>query len=165
MGGDFNRIGTIRSLDFRIHRNRLFTFLNMGNTNGSAAVGVVYNRLSGSDNDIIVSRGSLSGDLRLVGDRLNMMFRGSILSVTLAICSGLRDHTTLCNVVKSRFGTHLTRLTGLLSFRGLLGQAMKGLSNNRQEEVSITETLLPGPGVLMLSRPAANLSPRAHGAL
>lgn len=162
MGGTFKSVGTIGGLSFSIHGKRLFTFLNIGKTNGSAAVSVVSNRLGGSNNDILVYNGSVSYNVNRVTTQLKIIFRGSILSHTLSIHSGLGYHTTLCNVDNGRFGTELSRLSRVLSFGSLLSHPINGLSNNREQEVSVTHTLFRGPRVLVLSRPAAKLSPRAQ---
>lgn len=165
LGGCFGSIGTISSVDFSIRRNRLFNFLNIGNTKGSAMVGVLYALCGGSNKDIHILKGRIKGSSRGVQRSVKVIRRRGSLSRLLAIGRGLRVHKKLCNRAGRGLEGGFSGIIGLLKLGSFLGEPCKGLSKNRGHETRVTTTLVRRPGVLFLSRPAAKLSPTAEGGI
>lgn len=150
------------SVSFAIRRNSFFTFLKVGNTNGSAAVGVLYAILRGASNGIGVNKCSLSGRGGGVGRLVKVIFRNSMLSGRLAIGRGLRSETSCCKLGGGRVTGEVRDLARAFGLSRVLGEGCNALDNNRHEQISVTETLVGQPGLLFLSRPAAKLSPGAE---
>ncbi len=136
----------------------MLKFLNPGNTNGSAAVGVLANCLSTASNRMAINkRGVLRRPTR-TGTYVNCLSRRPPICPSVAIQRCLGFVCSLGEYMLPHRG-RLTRVYGIVGVRRICGHLVGGLSGNCGRHMNVTRTLVNGPPMLVLSRPAMNLSP------
>lgn len=152
---------TLSNMGFSIRRKRFMTIMKASNSKGSALLRVVKKLSAPASKDIIMTKGRLTG----VGSRrlavfheegVNFVFRGCGLIPVLGICRGVILPMRLSKSAMSR--GFVSRIIAVLKLRSGLGDVPGGLSNNRRREITVTETLITGPTVILTSRPANGLS-------
>lgn len=158
LAGFCNDVGTISSVDFAIRANRILKFLKPGNTNGSAAVGVVANCLSSADNAIAVSKYRVLSSPVRTGSGVNCLPRVPPLCVSVAIGGCLRFVFSLGGIGLPG-GRRVSRIVHLAGVARRTSEVVGRLSGNCHRHMNLTRTLLNGPPMVVLSRPAMNLSP------
>lgn len=103
--------------------------------------------------------GSTRGNVYLAprGHHINCIFRSTQLFPRCGIHNGL--HCNVTGDVISRFSGLIT----LLNVRPLLSHLPNDLSKNRGRHITVNQTLLATPRLLLLSRPLTSLSvPHGH---
>ncbi len=158
LAGGCGSLATISDLDLGIGGNRLFKLLNIGNTNGAAAVGVLYKLSRVSDNSTFLVKGDVLASRGTIGGVVTMSPRRATMTPGLAIFRGLRLVYNMRNVRGDRDGRGVRELVRLLGLGRMGGGHTNGLSNNFTEQLDVTLTLMDRPRVLFLSRPATVLS-------
>lgn len=83
--GHFNAFATMSRVSFRMGHNRVFNFLNTGNTKGAATVHVLYKLDGPASNDNEMTKFSLFARSRRVGGGVNCVDRGFSLCRSLGI--------------------------------------------------------------------------------
>lgn len=184
--GTFKRHRVMQSNSFRVRSHRGTTLINIGNTKGSAVLGVVVKRRPLSNKSIVLtgkgalncltrhrSLGSKGAVCRRIGDTGTSVFtvRTRVHSVRRRLGRlrnrRLRDHLRACGHLRSRFSTEgnctyrdrVANMLGKLKFaRSSFGGRASALSKNRGAHISLKGLLLADPSVLLLSRPAGRLS-------
>lgn len=157
VGGAFNSCGTSSGMGFNVRGNGLVKLLNPSNDNGAAVLHVVTKLRGPSDNRVMVSKGII-GSVPTDGENVNFMFRGCTLFECVAIFSGVTFNLGVRGGDGGFVGREMGRLMGLVNLRKLRGHCPDRLSNNRGRHITFTETLTPGPGLLLLSRPFTTVS-------
>lgn len=158
-------IATTDKVSIRVGRNRFICMMKPDNTNGSAFVGVVCQRRGPSDKAVAVSKMGLTAlggtGMPLVQHGVNIIFRSFGLLRALAICRGI---TFTLRIVRRRPGGVGGRIVRALSLMNL-GRGTEvlpaRLSNKRRRHISVTESVMGSPGIIVTSRPAKGLSPSA----
>ncbi len=158
LSGECNARLTIDSISFDVGGNRVINFLKPGNTNGSAVVGVLANCLSLARNGISVSNFSVVRCPRRTGGHVNCLPRVPPLCVSVGISRCLKFVFSLGGIGFPGT-TRVGRIVGLIGVSGMTNHLVGGLSGNCHREMNFTNTLVNGPSMLVLSRPAINLSP------
>ncbi len=158
LAGRCNSGGTMGGVDFGTGSNRVLNFLKPGNTNGSAAVGVVANCLSSASNRTVVGNVSVLRSPVGTGGRVNCLPRLPPLCLSVAMERCLCFVCSLGNYALPQ-GARLGRVYRLIGVSGIFSEVVGGLSGNCHRHMNLTRTLINGPGILILSRPAMNLSP------
>lgn len=135
------------------------------NTNGAAILGVLNKVSATADKGLCMSKGSVAtcGSGRLAKcheSSVKFIFRFCGLIPGLATLRGIR--LTL-RVDGSPLSTRTILRRINLKRQG--GGFPTRLSNNRRRQISVTETLTGGPGLLLYSRPANTLSCGAKGSV
>lgn len=105
------------------------------------------------------SSGSVAGGhtSHLIDVNVNFIPRGGGIFPSLAVRRGLRVKT--CRSPGS-FRRQFSRITNLFpTLQSQHGRHTNSLSNNRHRVITVTQTLVVRPGILLLSRPSTNLSP------
>lgn len=153
---------TIESLGLRIPGKSLFNFIKPGKTKGAAAVQVMYKLVPPARKAVAVRNISTLLRPGRVGGRVNC------IPSFFNICSGLGIDrcvsfcNSVCHVASERVATmsgSLLRLIGLSSGGRI---CISALSHKVGRQLYITQTLVRGPSLLILSRPGSNLSPHTH---
>lgn len=174
----FRRIGfeckaereMLRSVSFAVGGNRGVTFIKRDNSKGAALSGLLLRLCRTRSNGVLVGSGgvrsvrvrALESGVTCVPRRAflfdNSVFRGLALKLS---------STAVSSVVRTSGGTRTRRFVGGLPLecRAELRRGKTGLSNNRERELTVTETVLGGPSVLVLSRTADGLSTVARETL
>lgn len=145
-----------------VGRGRFMAVLNPSNYNGAAALHVVNNFIRPSDNSIVFNNGEV-GKAPPGGEGMGAMFRGCSLFPRLGIFSGITFKLGLGGVPGSRVGGHMASVLTAISLGNCRGHSITGLSNNRRRHITVTETLIYSPRVVLLSRPLNTLSLGLHG--
>lgn len=164
LAGQFGNLATIRSISFSIRGNSVANVVNPGNTNGSAAFGVVYNCCPPARNGVFCGNRSVAGGgtCRCAGVGVTHAFRVVGPLGGLDILSGIAT-TTCFNRTntgdRGRTGRHTVRI---LRFANLCrGHRIVSGSVNAPSRghLRVTHTLTAGPRILFLSRGVTNLGP------
>lgn len=156
-------MGTLSGISFSIRGKRFVTVINPSNSNGSALLRVLNNISIPASKGMVVSGASVSrlGRATLTvfhHHRVNLICRFCGLVPVLAIRRGLALPLLLSNGGPSTGA--INGLIGRLNLRRELRRLPGRLSNNRRREISVNETLVGGPTLLLTSRPANGLSDR-----
>lgn len=162
MGGlihQFNSFATISGASFRIRRKRVFKLLKPGNTNGSAAFGVLYKLLPTDDNRLSITKMGLQATQTTTQTGIKCITRGFSLCNVLAIQRGLRFFNNTCKLPQRGVEREVGRILSRFNLDNTRSEVTNSLPNKCGRHLSVTTTLLRRPGVLFLSRPADNVSP------
>lgn len=163
VAGDFNSLRMLGNVSLRVSGNRIMDVIKPDNTNGAALLRVV-NALSGpSDNDVRMSNISIhdldAGGLdSFHGRRLNFIFRFRRLLPRFATLRGVVVPTFVTKGNEGRTGRHTRRLLRFVNLDSETDRGPTRLSNNRGRHMTITETLIGGPTIVLTSRPSKDLS-------
>lgn len=153
--------GTLSNIGFSMRRKRFMTMMKASNSKGSAVLRVVKNLSAPADKGIVMHKRRLTGggSRRLAvfeEEGVNFVFRGCGLIPVLGICRGVILPMRLSKSAMSR--KFVSRMIRVLTLRSGLGGVPGGLSKKRRREITVTETLITGPTVILTSRPANGLS-------
>lgn len=157
------RAVTLGRMGVRIGRKRFMTVVKPSNYKGSALLGVL-NLLSGpARNDCGLLNGRMTGlgrgrHAHLHGNMVNFMFRDFGLVSRLGIFRGIRLPLACLKVGTDRHGRHILRVLGQVGLDRHTGRFPRRLSNNRRRHITVTHTIIAGPGLVLTSRPANGLS-------
>lgn len=156
----------IGGVDFALQTNRALNLINRSNSKGDAAK-LTLLQLVGSRNDVVFSNRPLRGlghhRLLPVHRHVRIMFRspGSSLGPQLGILRVVRRNLQIRRPALSTT-RHRRRIVTIVRRIKLSPRAHRHcptrFSNNRQRHVTVTETLVLGPSLVVLSRPASSLS-------
>lgn len=141
---------------------KMCNLLKTGNTNGAALVHVLYTILRSASKRMLLSKGRMASVKTSCQGILNCLPRSFKCCPGCATIRFLVCVTTLGKVPGGITGGHIARLLRIISLDRITGGGMGAFSNNVGREMKVTRTLLGGPGVLVLSRPATKLSPGRH---
>lgn len=152
---------TLGNMGFAIRRKRFITMIKASNDNGSALLRVVKKLSAPASNDIVMQKRRLTGggSSRLAvfhHHGVKFVFRGCGLIPVLGMCRGVILPIRLSNSAMSR--GFVSRIICVLTLRSGLRGVPGGLSNNRRRHMTVTQTLVAGPTVVLTSRPAKGLS-------
>lgn len=139
----FNRHHILSSISLRLGPKGVLALLKPGNTNGSALMQMILKLMAPSRK--IVGHGK--------GLHVNCMPRGLCLSAALPLAMGHFLH-----LHPNARGRSVLPTLGHIRTKRLVGTPVRGLSNNRARHMLLTQTLLGHPRLLILSRPARNIS-------
>lgn len=159
-----NRAGTVSSMSLRVGPGRAITFIKPSNNNGAALTGLVAEFFSTRDNRILINKIGIGGVRgRRLGGAISCIFRGDGL-VGTDVHSGILlkgPGTDVRRIVSTLRGTrYLSVVSGFSgNVRAIVKDGNMCLSNNRAREVTVTETVLGGSPVIVLSRTATFTSP------
>lgn len=159
------RVGTISRVNFNVSGNRFIMVMNPDKTKGAAVLGVLNKVSATASNAVCISGMSVAGfgRGRLAGchhSSINFMFRFCGLINGLATVRGMR-----LTLRVSGGPLDTGSILGSIKLNGELSGFPTRLSNNRRREISVTQTLTGGPGLLLYSRPANTLSCVANGSV
>ncbi len=166
LGGTCNRnragLSIVHGLGFSVRRKNFRSVVNPSNSNGDAFLRLITNLLTPSSNRVTITKRSLtnlgSGTLALFEHhRINLVFRSFGLVPALATRRGV-TLPLLLSGDRTGCGTRMGRLVDLLKLRTEEKRLPRGLSNNRERHITVTETLTKGPSVILTSRPSNGLS-------
>lgn len=152
----------------RMGRNRFITVVKPSNYKGSALLGVL-NLLSGpAKKRCCLGKGRMSGCARsrhagLHGKIVNFMFRDFGLVSRLGMCRGVRLPLLCVNVPTSRHGRQIRGTVRHVTVAREDGRFPRRLSKNRRRHITVTHTMMTGPGLVLTSRPANGLSSGGNG--
>lgn len=153
----------LRSVALTVPGKGAVTLINTSKTNGSALTSLVTQFCSPARKGVLLSK------LSLQRFSVDSMHREVTVIDRRAFVFGAAMHggvTCKLDRIESRRICRTTHLTGTLRFvrslprglRAILNSHKIELSNKRHRQVTVTETLLEGPRVLVLSRTADTLS-------
>lgn len=160
---------TLGSIYLRVPAN-VFKLLNPGKTNGSALVHVLITLVRPASNRIGVYKCSLVQRHGRVQKMLKCLPRSFHFFTGCGACRFLSCTTHLSNVgYGSLQGGTISRVLRGIKLFSMHSQCTGGLSKNVGHHLKVTRTLVRRPGIVVMSRPAAKLSPRRqvhfHGLL
>ncbi len=156
VSGDFNGMGTLSNVSFRIRQNRLFNLVNPSNTNGAALFQLLAALLGPSRKQTRISNFSVIGSCRTVHRHIKCVPKHFSLCRSLAMRRGLGFFTTLFNMGIRSSCSLITPVCHRV--RPFGGHETNGLSKNVGRGLTLSYTLVRHPDILFLSRPAANIS-------
>lgn len=171
------RTAVLGNVGLAVGSNSFVAVIKAGNTNGSALFGIVNNGLGTSTKRVFRTNTRVAGAARRRHAAfLTHIFRSPGLKATpqVAITRGVlltSGHNRGHRLVPHHLGRQVTRFAGLTTrvggnLRGHVAAPAKTLSNKRERTLDFLVTALGQPSVLLLSRRATTLSPRAtHGLL
>lgn len=160
MDGDCKGMRTLHSMSFDMGRKRLFNLVNPSKTKGDALFHVLAALLLPSRKDTQMLSTSMQISFHAVQRDMNCVPKHFSLCRSLAMRRGLHFFTAMFRAAIRRgcrqvhivcrrvtpFGRHQTNTLSKKVGRGL----------------TLYYTLIRTPGILFLSRPAANMSPISH---
>lgn len=159
---------TLGSMGVRIGRKRFITVVKPSNYKGSALLGVL-NLLSGpASKRCCLGKARMSGCARtrhagLHGKIVNFMFRDFGLVSRLGMCRGVRLPLLCVNVPTARHGHQIRATVRHVTVVRHDGRFPRRLSNKRRRHITVTHTIMSGPGLVLTSRPANGLSSGGKG--
>lgn len=153
-------IATVGRTSLRVP-GKIFKLLKRGKTKGAALVEILAAILAPADNAMDVSkvlcyRKGCPG----VRHRVNCLPRRVSLCPNLAIRRYLRCVKSLTNMPGRSYQGHVRCCLRGADLARRQGGGVERLSNKVGQEINLMRTLLGRPGFLVISRPAAKLSPR-----
>lgn len=161
IAGHCKRMRTLGDTAFSMGPNRLFNVVNPSKTNGDALFQVLAALLLTSDKATAIGKLSIIGSCGRVQRRIKCVPKHFSLCRSLAIRRGLSFFTAIFRAAVHRgcslIGSVCRRV------RPFHGHETKTLSKKVGRGLTLDYTLVRGPRVLFLSRPAANISPISHG--
>lgn len=168
-GGAFskgcNAMRTLRSIDVRMRGNSVCKVVKFSKTNGSALVQLMGKLRAPSAKGIVIRKRGLKGlgGARLHGleEGVKVIFRRFGLLRSGAICRGVTLPLVLRGTPGRRVSGGMGRMLQFMRLRSGGSICMDRLSKKRGREIKVTETLAAAPSVLLYSRTADTLSPRA----
>lgn len=159
--GHCKGIRTLHKISFTIGPNRLFKLVNPSKTKGDALFHVLAALLLTSRNATAMNKTSIIGSCGRVHQGMNCVPNEFSLCRSLAIRRGLGFFTAIFRAAVRRgcslIGSVCRRV------RPFGGHHTKTLSKKVGRGLTLDYTLVRGPSVLFLSRPAAKISPISHG--
>lgn len=158
LAGAFSGFATISSLGLGVRGNRFFNLLKPGKTNGAAAVDLLSALLLPAGKRVLVSNRRLAERHPSLGEGVDIVARRCSVHRSVGVSRVVRCRNHLCFVPEGRVGREARRLLRFYSLLGFHGHAIHGLSNKVGHGLVIYQTLLASPRVLLLSRPATNVS-------
>lgn len=154
---------TVHSIAFRTGPKRVLNFLKPGKTKGAAAVQVLSNCLPTSRNATQVTKCSIRASSVTIHRQVNCLPRSPPLCPRVAMRDFLGFINGVGNIptkVHRRQTAVTVRHYNLVSQHGIV---VHGLSGNCQRQINVTRTVVRSPPIVVLSRPAINLSPHRVG--
>lgn len=164
VAGTCNSRIVVPPLSLSVRSNRFLALLNPSNYKGAALLHVLTKLSAPAGKGVVLSKRSVAG-LPPCGQSIGVMFRGCTLFPRVATRRGVNFNLHVGNINGRRTTGHARGLLGLVQLRSLHDQCPSRVSKKRRRHITITHTLMGGPGVLLLSRPLNTLSCRLHGAL
>lgn len=161
VSGHCNDIRTLQNISLSITPNRLFNVVKPSNTNGASLFHVLAALLLTSKNSTSIYNLSIIGSCGTVHEQIKCVPKHFSLCPSLAIRRGLGFFTAIFRAAVRR-GCSLIHSV-CQRVRPFHGHHTKTLSNNVGRGLTLDYTLVRGPSILFLSRPAANISPISHG--
>lgn len=144
------------------------TVVKPSNYKGSALLGVL-NLLSGpAKNACRLGKASISGFARtrhagLHGKIVKFIFRDFGLVSRLGMFRGVRLPLLCVKVPTTRHGHQMRSTVGHVTVTRQMGRFPRRLSNKRRRHITVTHTMMTGPGLVLTSRPANGLSSGGNG--
>lgn len=164
VGGACKSCGTSSGMDFNVRGKGLVNLLKPDKDKGAAVLHVVTNLRRPSDNRVVVSK-EIIGSIPTDRQNVKFIFRGCTLFQCVAICSGVTFNLGIRGTSGGCVGREIVRLMRLVKLGSLRGECPDRLSNNRERQITFTQTLTPGPRLLLLSRPFTTVSTGVHARL
>lgn len=166
MDGSCNpNLPTIGRTGLRVSGNRFIFMMKGDNSKGAALVGLLVGRLSSASNRVVMDKRHLRkvGREEMTGCHhgLNMMFRSFHLLGSEGMCRGMTFTREMIGHPAEMVHGHIPRMLRRIKLTIGCGSFPSRLSNKRRREITLTETLIGHPSVLLTSRPAKGLSPGA----
>lgn len=161
MDGDCKGIRTLGRISLIMRRKRVFKLVNPSNTNGDALFHVLAALLLTSGNSTAIKKLGIIRSCRLVHAGIKCVPNHFSLCRSLSMRRGLRFFTAMFRAAVRRGCTLVGSVCRRV--RPFGGQETKTLSKNVGRGLTLDYTLVRGPSVLFLSRPAAKISPISHG--
>lgn len=156
------KIATMSRISLRVPR-KVFNLLNRGNTKGAALVQILAAILTPADKGILLSNAlCYRTGCRGVRGGVKCLPRRVSLCPSLAIQRYLRCVKSLTKVRGERDGGEVSCCLRGADLTSRRGGGVQRLSNKVGQEIKLIRTLLRRPSFLVISRPAAKLSPRRH---
>lgn len=170
----------VSSLSFAVTHNRAITLVNIGNSNGSALIHVLYTLATPATNDVRITNipitsanghnhgihpGSTGhGRLTRLHQRINCIVRRPRRRLfTSAMTRSITCNPHGRKLNRARMTSHIHRSLRLLRVKRLTSHSPFSLSNKRRQLTTVTNILTYGPSILVVSRPATDLSTRTGG--
>lgn len=141
---------------------RFFALLNPSNYNGAALLHAVTNFRRIDTNRVHLTNRPI-GRLPPFGQQIGAIFRDCTLFPRVDITRGVTFNLRVRNLSRGSVPRQISRVLTLIRVRRLTQHGPTRLSNNRRRQITLTQTLTPGPGILLLSRPLSTLSLGLHG--
>lgn len=162
LAGGFSSRRILQNVGLSVRRGRFLALLKPDNYKGAAALEVVTNFRRPDNKRMLFGKVRVSG-LPPCGERVGAMFRGCTLFPRLGIVSGVNFNLGLGGMSGSIVRRGMGEVLGVMKLRNFRGESIALLSNKRRRQITVTETLIGRPGILLLSRPLNTLSTGVHG--
>lgn len=159
--GTFKGIVTISRLGLSVGSKRFFAFLKPDKYNGAAALQVVTKFCCPAGNIIHFNSGSVA-HMPPRGEGANVIFRGCTLFPRVAIFRGITFKLEIEGLNSGRLGVGIGTMLRGIELRRCTSHRIDRLDKNRRRHITLTETLIVRPRVLLLSRPLDGLSTGLH---
>lgn len=156
-------IRTIGKIDLSLQHNRTLNVINRSKYNGAALTHAVYKLIPTASNQVVLSNESLPlQHAHRSRQEIRVIFRSPATSLGphLAVNTVLHRLLGIRNLhSNTSVRTHTTRLLRLIRLpTAILAQQPHRLSNNRERQVNVTQTLTIRPRILITSRTIDTLS-------
>ncbi len=156
-------ITTLRGMGFAMGRKRVITVLNPSKSKGSALVGILKYLSAPATNACRLTKRMISNiDRRTLSSvhhhAIKFIFRNFRLLPRLATLRGARLPLICQKVPTTRHQRTTVSDLHQMKLRRQLRRQPSRLSNNRRRQITVTQTVINQPQLLLTSRPANGLS-------
>lgn len=135
------------------------TLVKPSNTKGAAFLHVIYKLVFPARKVLSMLNVSITSGPTSIREHLKCVPRGFKLCRSLAYVRGVGLCTSLRKVSARRQGRQFRGLFRVANLTPFTRHLTKGLSNNVGRGLKLTYALIQAPRLLVLSRPATNISP------
>lgn len=154
---------TLGKISIGVRHKRFMFVINSDKSNGSALVGLVVGRLGPARNAVVIGNRGLGhvGREGVTGceEKLKIMFRSFHLLGSHDVCRGVTFTLHIARAPAHMVGGGMPTTLSLIKLTRGCGSFPGRLSNKRRRHMTVTETVMGRPTVLLTSRPAKGLSP------
>lgn len=155
-------VPTLGSIGLRVSSKRFIFMYKSDKSNGSALVGLLLGRLSPASKAVAISKEGLThvhrGRIPGCEEGIKIIFRSFELLGSEGICRGMTFTLGIVNTSATIVGGGIPRVLSVMKLTTGCGSGPERLSKKRRREMTVTETLIGRPDVLLTSRPANGLS-------
>lgn len=157
-------------IDFGISPKRAIKVINEANSNGSALISLLIELCSPASKAVQLNKYSLESIGRQGLQGVTTLIRRGTLLFDKAVTSGLERNSRGTARRSVRQTVRVSRTGRFVSgcpsqFRRIIRRHSTGFSNKRRRHLSVTQNVVNGPGILVLSSSASTLSTRSRGGI
>lgn len=154
----------LRSVGVRLRGNGFCALLNPSNYKGAAVLHLVTKFTSTARNIVGVGNRAM-GSVPTGQHGIGAIFRSCTLFPRVGMFSGVTFKLAVGGVPGSRVVRGIGRTLGVIRLRNCRGHRVDRVSNNRRRQITVTETVIGRPSILLLSRPLSTLSLGLHASV